>query len=251
MRRRSTWTVQDSAVQLQRCFSSYDFPYQYGCCRGYRRCKARTTDSHYRWDTDPHRRENANEFAAHHGRGCQQELFPPLIRFAQDWIAVIEGVEKLRQLEGMLGKISRFGGRDALAHNISGFRRRQPELPNTIGRFAIQEAGKIIRRDAACRVSAEVIRIQSTLTENIGSAHHRILRVRAGVSLETQSVFKIEGDHRLFRELKHEIAQCSDGDLRGNAAALRFAQLRMTRVHFLPSRGNESIQKIVSFHAEA
>ena len=52
---------------------------------------------------------------------------------------MIEGVEKLRQLEGMLGKISRFGGRDALAHNIRGFSSRQPELPYVVGGFAVEQ----------------------------------------------------------------------------------------------------------------
>src|SRR2546425_761119 len=114
---------------------------------------------------------------------------------------------------------------------------------------ADNEGGKIILRDAACRVSpstsitrrrrtadrsvsTEAIRIQSTFAENIGSTHDGILGVRPRVALETQSVLKIEGDHRLFRELKHEVAQCADGELPSNAATLRFAQLRMTRIHF-------------------
>src|SRR3981189_2271627 len=228
----------------------------------------RTSDLQDRRDTDPHRGKNANELAANHGHGCQQELFPPLIRFAQDWIAVIEGIEKLRQLEGVLGKISRFSGCDALAHDVRGFSGRQPELPYIVGGFAVKEAGKILRRDAACRVSSrpriarrhrnaargvstETLRIQSTFAKNIGSAHDRILRVRARITLETQGVFKIECDHRLFRELQHEVAQCSDGDLRGNAGALRFAQLGMTRIHFLASRRDQSIEEIVRLPTEA
>src|ERR1019366_1256737 len=214
-------------------------------------CQARTTGSHYRRDTDPHGRENANELAANHGHGCQQELSPALLRFAQDWIAVIEGVEKLRQLEGMLGKISRFGGRDALAHDIRGFRGRQPQLPDVVAGFASEVLREILRRDAVCRVSAEPIRIESTFAENVGSADDGILRVRACVALETQGVFEIEGDYRRLRELQHEVAQCPDGDLRGNAGALCFAQLGMPRIHFFASRGDESIQEIVRLHAEA
>ena len=95
---------------------------------------------------------------------ANRNFFLPSIRFAQDRIAVIEGIEKLRQLKGMLGKISRFSGRDALAHNIRGFSRRQPKLPYIVGSFAVKEPqnhlrqnhppGKIACRDAACRVSA-------------------------------------------------------------------------------------------------
>src|ERR1019366_4862058 len=175
-------------------------------------CQARTTGSHYRRDTDPHGRKNANELAANHGCGCQQELSPALIRFAQDWIAVIEGVEKLRQLEGMLGKISRFGGRDALTHDIRGFRGRQPQLPDVVAGFAIEEVRETFcrdeawlvssrtgvargQRDAASRVSPETLGIESTFAENVGSADDGILRIRACVTLETQGVFEIEGDH--------------------------------------------------------
>src|SRR5258708_840104 len=214
-----------------------------------RKMHARTTASHDRWDTDPHRRENANELAAYHGHGCQQKFLPAVIRFAQDRIAVIEGVEKLRQLKRMLGKISRLGGRDALRHSIRGLSRRQPELPDVIRGFAAKEASKIPRRNAACRVSArtsiarrEILRVQSTLAENIGGTDHGILRVRACVPLKAQSVLEIESDHGLFRELKHEVAQCSNGELRSNARALRFAQLSMTPIHFYASRRDQCIQ---------
>src|SRR6266849_8159397 len=144
------------------------------------------TGSHHRRNTDPHRAEYANQLAPNHGRGCQQKIPPPLIRFAQDWIAVIESVEKLRQLKRMLGKISRFGGRDALAYNIRGLSSRKPELPDVVIRFAVKELRKTFCRDAACRVSAERIRIQSPFAENVGSADNRILRIRPRVALETQ-----------------------------------------------------------------
>ena len=106
-----------------------------------------------------------------------RNFLPALIRFAQDRIAVIEGVEKLRQLEGVLGEISRFGGRDALAHDIRSFRGRQPEFPDVVARLAIEILSKILRRDevassplaprrcsetereAASRVSTETLRI--------------------------------------------------------------------------------------------
>src|SRR5713101_6348455 len=163
---------------------------------GAQKMQGATNGSHDRRNSDPHRRKDPNQLAANYGHCCQQELFPPLIRFTQDRIAVIEGIEKLRQLEGMLGEISRFSGRDALADDIRGFSRRQPKLPDVVRGFAVKEASKILHRDAACRVSAsnsiarrrrnaarsvstEAIRIESTLAENIGSAHDRILRVRA------------------------------------------------------------------------
>src|SRR5258706_8410016 len=214
-----------------------------------RKMHARTTGSHDRRDTDPHRRENANEFAAYYGYGCQQKFLPAVIRFAQDRIAVIEGVEKLRQLKRVLGKVRRFSSSNALRHNVRSLSRRQPELPNTVRQFAVKELGKIIRRDAARRFPArtsiarrEILRVQSTLAKNVGGTDHGILRVRACVPLKAQSVLEIESDHGLFRELKHEVAQCSNGELRSNARALRFAQLRMTPIHFFASRGDQCIQ---------
>src|SRR5208283_4889501 len=99
-------------------------------------------------------REHANQLTPNHRRGRQQKFSPPLIRLAQNGIAVIESIEKLRQLEGMLGQISRLGGRDALDNNVRSFRSRKPELPDVIARFAIKVPGNLNGRDEACLVSA-------------------------------------------------------------------------------------------------
>src|SRR5258708_15985681 len=156
-----------------------------------RKMHARTTGSHDRWDTDPHRRENANELAAYHGHGCQQKFLPAVIRFAQDRIAVIEGVEKLRQLKRMFGKVRRFSSSNALRHNVRSLSRRQPKLPDVIRGFAAKEASKIPRRDAACRVSArtsvarrEILRVQSSLAANAGGSDNGTVPVSAGAPLK-------------------------------------------------------------------
>ena len=51
--------------------------------------------------------------ARNRGRG-HQELLPLGILFMQDMVLVVEVVELLRQLEGVLRKISGLGGRDGL-----------------------------------------------------------------------------------------------------------------------------------------
>ncbi len=49
---------------------------------------------------------------------------------------MVKGVEKLRQLEGMLGQVSWFGGGNALVDDVGSLGRGQPELPNFVARFA-------------------------------------------------------------------------------------------------------------------
>src|SRR5947209_20563239 len=63
---------------------------------------------------DAHDCQGANQFAANDGDGGQQKLFSLLIRLAQDGMAMIERVEQLRQLEGVLGQVGRLCGGDAL-----------------------------------------------------------------------------------------------------------------------------------------
>jgi hypothetical protein len=52
--------------------------------------------SHHRRHTNPHHRKDANKFPADHRCGGQQKRFPAFIPFAQDRIAVIERIKKLR-----------------------------------------------------------------------------------------------------------------------------------------------------------
>jgi hypothetical protein len=51
---------------------------------------------HDRWHCDAHDGERANQFAANDRYRSKQELFSPLIRLAEDGMAVIESVEELR-----------------------------------------------------------------------------------------------------------------------------------------------------------
>src|SRR4029077_8444030 len=73
---------------------------------------------HDRWHCDAHHGESANQFAANHGDRGQEGLFSFLIGLAQDGMAVIERVEELCQLEGMLCKIGGLCGGDALVDQI-------------------------------------------------------------------------------------------------------------------------------------
>src|SRR5271157_2650285 len=103
----------------------------------------------------------------------------------------------------MLGEIGGFGGGNALADHIGGLGRRQLQFPDPVVGFAAEEFRKIIcrdsgrgvsgggrgrrsklrlygyvrdrrRRDAASRVSTEIVRIESALAEDVGSADHSV-----------------------------------------------------------------------------
>src|SRR5260370_38503434 len=99
----------------------------------------------------------------------------------------------------MFRKIRRFSGRDALAHNIRGFRSRQPELPDIVGGFPVKEPSKIIRRNAARRIAAsasidqsrrngsrtvstKTTRVQPTLPKHVRVPENRTLRLTPEVT---------------------------------------------------------------------
>ena len=67
---------------------------------------------------------------------------------------MIEGIEKLRQLEGMFGQISRFRGSNALTNDIRSLGGREPEFPDFVTGRAVKELREISRKDEACLVSA-------------------------------------------------------------------------------------------------
>ena len=75
---------------------------------------------HYRRDGDAHDGECGDEFAADYGHRGQQESFSFLVGLAEDGMAMVEGVEELRQLENVLGEIRGFGGGDALVDDVGG-----------------------------------------------------------------------------------------------------------------------------------
>src|SRR5581483_2945585 len=139
-------------------------------------------------------------------------------------MAMVEVVEHLRQLEGMLGQVRRLAGRDALLYYQRRFGSRQPQLPDFVARLAAQVLRQIV---AGRYVLREVLRFESAFAKNVTGANHGVLCVRPGLTLEAERVLEIERDHGLLSELEHEIAQRADRDLPRNRRALVFAQLRM------------------------
>src|SRR5258708_35063822 len=132
---------------------------------------------HHGWDRDTHHLKRANQFAADYRHRGQQELLSLLIGLAQDGMAMIERVEELRQLGGVLGQICVLWVGDALLDDVGRFRRGEPEFPEFIAVLAGQEFRKVPGRNVASEVCAESVRIDFGLLENAGRADHRVLRV--------------------------------------------------------------------------
>ena len=70
-----------------------------------------------------------------------------------------------------------------------------------------------------CRFFQHLLRHNPRLAEDVGGPHHRILHIWPSLAFERQRLAEIKGDHRLFGKFQHEVAQRSNGDLRGNFAA--------------------------------
>ena len=75
--------------------------------------------------------------------------------------------------------------------------------------------------------------------------------VGAGFAFKAERIFEVEGDDGVARELEHEIAQGADGDLLGDLLALGFVAAGLTRVDFGTGGGDELVDEVVGFDAEA
>ena len=143
---------------------------------------------------------------------------------------MVESVEELRQLEGMLGQIGRLARRNGLIHDVRSLRSRQPDSPYLVALCAIELLSGFRRGET--RICRELIRIQPTLAKNIRSAHRSILRIGPGFAFKAECFFEIKGNYGILGVLEHEISQCADGNLPGNGAALGVIQFGMARVDF-------------------
>src|SRR5215472_661523 len=96
-----------------------------------------------------------------------------------------------------------------------------------------------------------MLRRESAFAKDFAGADDRILRVGPGLSFEAQRLLEVEGDHRAFGELEHEIAQRANRDLHGNIATLAFRHLGIPGVDFLLRRRDQGIDQVIGLHAKA
>src|ERR1700738_4684388 len=106
-------------------------------------------------------------------------------------MAVIEGIEKLCQLERVLGQVGRLCGGDALVYDVRSFGGSQPKPPDFVGGFASQILGER-GGDVAGNISTEGIGINARFAEDAAGAHDRILGVRASFTFEAERFLEVE-----------------------------------------------------------
>ena len=76
-------------------------------------------------------------------------MFCAPVLFSEDVMAVVEVVELLRELEGVLGEIGRLGGCDALLQHQRAAAGAQPQRPDVFVLLA-GEIRQLTRGPAAC-----------------------------------------------------------------------------------------------------
>src|ERR1700694_2009250 len=103
----------------------------------------------------------------------------------------------------MLGSVSRLGSGDTLLYDAGDLSCGQPELPYFICVLSFKKAEVNIARYG-------LLWCNPGLAKDIGCAHYRVLRVRAGFAFKSQRLFEVEGYDRILGELKHEVPQSAD-----------------------------------------
>src|SRR6267143_3354124 len=106
-------------------------------------------------------------------------------------MAVVEGIEKLCQLERVLGQVGRLCGGDALVYDVRSFGGSEPELPDFIVRFSTQILGER-GGDVASNVSTECVGIDARFAEDAGGAHNGVLGIRASFAFEAERFLEVE-----------------------------------------------------------
>src|SRR5713101_10021252 len=105
---------------------------------------------------------------------------------------MVKRIEKLSELESMLCQVGRLGCGNTLVNNVGSPGSRQPEFPNFVAVFAGKIFCQFSDRNAVGQAFAKLVRIKAALAEDVGGAHYRILRIRAGLTFEAQRFFEIE-----------------------------------------------------------
>ena len=97
---------------------------------------------------------------------------------------MIEGIEKLRELEDVFGEISGFGRGDALIYNVRRLRRCEPEFPNVIRAGAVQKLSVFSGGKSCSQTVDKGINIDLPFSEYVGRSCHCVLRIRSGFAHE-------------------------------------------------------------------
>ena len=163
---------------------------------------------------------------------------------------MIEVVERLRELEGVLGDMRRFAARCRAFDGAIGFRSQQAA---TARNLPCCKCASRALRGKNCRENREALSPRlSNLRRMLRGAHGGVLHVGAGFAFEAEGFLEIESDHGIARELQHEVAQRADGDLRARPCCRSPGVLSGWRdVHFFQRRFDQLVDQVVGFDAQA
>ena len=167
-------------------------------------------------------------------------------------MAVVEKIEGLRQLEGVLGDECRLLCAERRTHLRIERSSQQHQFPQIVafGRLQqILERSLVGFRRQAAR--AKIRLLLGRFAENIARAHDGILAIGPRLALEAERVAEVESDDGRARELQQEVAQRADGDGMRNVSAFGFGGLGVARIHFGARCRFQSIEQVVGLHSQS
>ena len=163
----------------------------------------------------------------------------------QDRVLVVEGVEALRELQGVAGDQRQLQALGGLLDRLADLRHLQDEVPEVLapqlvaGRAATSSAETSSGRPVLAQAAADVLR-----------PHQRVLEVGARLALEAQGLVEVEGDDPVVGRLDHEEAQGGDGDLVGEAVELASGEVAVALGDLLAALGLSWSMQVVRLDAD-
>ena len=92
----------------------------------------------------------------------------------------------------------------------------------------------------------------AAFAKDIARTDDRVLDIRPGFAFEAQSVFEVERDDRIARELQHEVAQRANGNLLGDHSAVLARRGDVWRVSTSDARCRDQlVDQVIGLHAES
>src|SRR5215471_638424 len=134
------------------------------------------------------------------GNGNKYSAFY-LVLFSDDSMTVIEKIEGLREIEGVLGKHRRLSAAGCLDIRIGKTRRQHQERPDLVARIALKDLVYQVATAPGTDLIARVTALRLQLSKDRICSHRRILAVWPRLSLKRQRLFEIKRNDRVTREL--------------------------------------------------
>ena len=201
---------------------------------------------HHRRSLNSQVTQRANHLPHSHRSRSQQQNFTRRMRSqCSTWCLLVEVVELLRQLEGILRQEGRLRGSKRLLDQRRQPRSQQPGLPH-----AAPILPRRPERSSSETAASEASSVVSCLAKDVSRPDDRILHVRPRLPSKLSASLKSKAItvFRVNRSMKYRSAPtptCVAMATRSN-----FAQLRMPSIHLHLRRRNQLVQQVVRLHAK-